>query len=172
MADQATLKMNGPGVSRGTAPEAGSGQSSASNGNGNGTGVVTSIAELGENLLSLSELQARLAAAEMKQNLEAAKVSAPVLLAGAVLGVASVPLVLAGIAELLVSEMGMKRGYAFLGVAVVSLVVAGICVVIGNKALTRSLVGFPLSSEELTRNLNWVRTIILHSGRSAKAGRR
>jgi len=172
MADQATLKMNGPGASRGTTPESGSGYSSAANGNDNGTGVVTSIAELGENLLSLSELQARLAAAEMKQNLEAAKANAPVLLVGVVIGLASVPLVLAGIAELLVSEMGMKRGYAFLGVAVVSLAIAGICVVIGNNALRRSLAGFPLSSEELTRNLNWVRTIMLHSGRSAKAGRR
>ncbi len=94
------------------------------------------------------------------------------LLTGVVIGVASVPLVLAGIAELLVSEMGMKRGYAFLGVAIVSLVVAGICVAIGNNTLGRSLVGFPLSIEELTRNLNWVRTIMLHSGRSAKSARR
>ncbi len=172
MADQATLKTNGPGVSRGTTPETGSGHSSAANVDGNGTGVVTSIAELGENLLSLSELQARLAAAELKQNLDAAKAGAPVLLTGAVIGVASVPLVLAGIAELLVSEMGLKRGYAFLGVAIVSLVIAGICLVLGKNALSRSLVGFPLSSEELTRNLNWVRTIVLHSGRSAKTVRR
>ncbi len=72
-------------------PAAGTSQAGG-NGNGAGPGdVVTNIAEFGENLLTLAELQARLAAIELKQNVEAVKVSGAVILAGAVLGIAGLP---------------------------------------------------------------------------------
>ena len=45
------------------------------------------------------------------------------ILSGAVLGIAGLPIVLAGIAELLVSELGMRRGFAWLGVGVVVLAI-------------------------------------------------
>jgi hypothetical protein len=174
MADQATLKTNGPAGTHLGALPAGSGADSTSASNGNTTGpgaVVTNVAEFGENLLSLAELQFRLTVLELKQDVRAAKVSAPVILGGAVLGIASLPIVLAGIAELLVSELGMKRGFALLGVAVVALVIAGSSIAIAAIRLRRSVVGFPLTAEEFTRNLNWIRTILRHSGRPTR-GRR
>jgi hypothetical protein len=130
--------------------------------------MVSGVAEFGENLLSLAELQARLVALELQQNLQAAKIRVPVILAGAVLAVVSLPLVLAGIAELLVSELGMKRGYALLGVAVVALAIAGTAIALAVVWLRRALTGFPISREEFVRNLNWVRTVLLHSGRAAR----
>jgi hypothetical protein len=130
--------------------------------------VVSNLAEFGENLLSLGELQTRLAALELKQNLEASKAGGAMLLAGSLLAFSSVPIVLAGLAELLVSELGMKQGYALLSVAFVSLVMAGVLLAIAGSWLRRKGVGFPLSREELARNLNWVRTVLLHSGRSTR----
>ncbi|MGP0064795.1 MAG: phage holin family protein [Isosphaeraceae bacterium] len=167
MADQATVKTNGPAGNRlGAMP------ASAGNGNHAGPGdMVSNVAEFGENLLSLAELQGRLALLEMKQNVQTARLTAPVILGGAVLGIASLPILLAGIAELLVSELGMKRGLALLGVAVAALAIAGTCIVIAGGRLRRSAVGFPLSGEEFTRNLNWVRTILMYSGRSARVRR-
>ena len=110
MADQATVKTNGPAGNRlGAIP------ASAGNGNHAGPGdMVSNVAEFGENLLSLAELQGRLTLLEMKQNVQTARLTAPVILEGAVLGIASLPILLAGIAELLVSELGMKRGLALL----------------------------------------------------------
>jgi hypothetical protein len=130
--------------------------------------VVSGVAEFSENLLSLAELQARLVALELQQNVAAAQISVPVILAGAVLAVVSLPLVLAGIAELLVSELGMKHGYALLSVAVVALAIAATAVALALGRLRRALAGFPISREEFARNLNWVRTVLLHSGRAAR----
>jgi hypothetical protein len=175
MADQATLKTNGPAGNRLGAIPSGSGAGTTPAGNGSAPGagaMVTNVAELGENLLTLSELQARLAAMELKQNIQTAKITAPVILGGVILAVASLPVALAGIAELIVSELGMKRGFALLSVAVVAIAIAGSCIAIAGSRLRRSAAGFPLSSEEFTRNLNWVRTILLYSGRSASTRRR
>jgi hypothetical protein len=133
--------------------------------------MVTNVAEFGENLLSLAELQGRLAVLELKHDAQAIKITAPVILGGAVLGIAGLPIILAGIAELLVSELGIRRGFALLGVAVVALAIAVAGIALATIRLRRSVVGFPLTTEEFTRNLNWVRTILRHSGRSTR-GRR
>jgi hypothetical protein len=169
MAHQATLKTDGPPVSRlGAVPAAAGGPTAGDWNAAQPPDVVSSVAEFGENLLALAELQARLAAIELRQNVEAAKVGGSVVLAGAVLAVASLPLLLAGIAELLVSEVGMRRGYALLSVAVVALAIAGACITIAALRVRRGAVGFPLTREEFARNLNWVRTVLLHSGRSSR----
>jgi hypothetical protein len=94
------------------------------------------------------------------------------MMVGAVVGVAGLPIALAGIAELLVTTLGVNRGLALLSVAVASFAIAGICVAIAVARLHASDMGFPLSKEEFARNVNWVRTVLLHSGRSARVRRR
>jgi len=84
------------------------------------------------------------------------------------LALGTLPVLLAGIAELLVSELSMKRGFALLSVAVVALAIAGAGVTIAMVQFRRRRLGFPLTTEELTRNLNWIRTVVLHSGRSTR----
>jgi len=130
--------------------------------------MVGNVTEFTENLLTLGELQARLAVIELKQNVESAKVGGLVLLVGAALALTSLPIALAGGAELLVSELGMKRGYALLSVAVAALAIAGSCIAIAGSRIRRTAVGFPRSAEEFTRNRNWVRTVLLYSGRSSR----
>lgn len=172
MADQASMRFNGPGAATGrmgaaqsTAGEPGG----ATNGNGARPGnVVGNLADFGDDLLSLAELQARLASIELKQNVAAAKVGGVVMMTGAVLALAALPIALAGIAELLVSSLGMDRGFALLAVAVAAFAIAGTCMAIAAARLRGSDLGFPLTREEFTRNLNWVRTVLLYSGRSAR----
>jgi hypothetical protein len=130
--------------------------------------VVSSVAEFGENLFTLTELQAKLAALELRHNLNATKAGATVILGGIALALAGLPLALLGIAELCVSELGFKRGYALLGVAGGailggSLLVGSVILLLRNRSL-----GFPLTMEEFSRNLNWVRSVIMHSGRLQK----
>jgi hypothetical protein len=127
--------------------------------------VVSNVAGFGENLLNLAELQAQMTAAELRQNVEAVKFAAAVLVVGTLIALATLPVIVAGIAELFVSELGWRRGYALLTVGSTVIGVAALCAVTAGVRLRRQRLGFPLSAEELTRNLNWVRTVLRLSGR-------
>ncbi len=169
MADQAAMKStNGPAQStaatRGGWPGAGRSAAHGEPASSPST-VVSNVASFGEKLLNLTELQGRLAVMELKQNVDGAKAGASVVLTGAVLAVAGLPVALAGIAELLVSELTIKRGYALLLTSATAIVIGGVCAVIGSALLGRRRSGFPLTGEELTRNLNWLRTVLQFSGR-------
>lgn len=168
MADQAPLTTrNGPAANgpqtRGTSP--GERGSTAVGKEPNASNMVSSVAGFGENLLTLGELQARLTAKELVQNCQAAKNAGTLGLAGVILAVAGVPIVLLGIAELLVSELSMKRGYALLSVAGAAILIGGFSVAFAGSWLRRKRLGFPVAGEELIRNLNWVRTVLRYSGR-------
>ena len=168
MVDQATMtRANGANASGSTAgaglgsggraaapsePEASAGQ------------VVSNVADFGENLLNLAELQARLTAMELRQNLEAVKTVGLVTVTSTVMALAALPVVLSGIAELLVTELAFRRGSAFLTVGFSTIGIAVFSVAMASVWIRRKPLGFPLSSEEFTRNLNWVRTVIRLSG--------
>jgi hypothetical protein len=178
MADQATMKINGPATSgsaagrRGAMPPGASGRDADSSDSAGPGDVVTNVAEFGENLLTLAELQAKMAAIELKQNVQAVKFGGAVLVTGAVVGVAALPVALLGIAGLLATALNIPLGAAQLIVATVCFIIAGICAGVAIARLRGSDLGFPLSGEEFTRNINWVRTVLLHSGRSARSRRR
>jgi Putative Actinobacterial Holin-X, holin superfamily III len=164
MADQTTMtRANGHGLNSGNlasdrSPDASTAESGAN-------AVVTNVAGFGEDLLNLAELQSRLAAAEGRQNVDIVKTGGALIAAGLIVAVASLPVGLVGIAELLVSEMGLKRGYALLAVAAVAILIAGSCLGLAASWFRRNRLGFPLSGEELARNVNWVRTVLRQSGR-------
>ena len=162
------MRFKSPGAATdrmGAAPSAG--PDSKTNGNGSSRGdVVGGLAEFGDDLLSLAELQARLAAMELRQNVAAARFGGAIIGVAAVLALAALPVALAGVAELLVAFAGMNRGFALLAVAGVTIAIAGIGIAIAAARLRGSDLGFPLSREEFSRNLNWIRTVILYSGRS------
>ncbi len=163
MADQAALKeKNGPAAGL---RQAGDRSAAAIGGGGAAGQVVSNVAGFGENLLNLAELQARMAAIELRQNVDAMKTVATVLVAAALFALASFPIVLAGAAELLVSELLWRRGYAFLTVGLTAFGIAAFVAVAAAVWLSRKRFGFPLSSEEFTRNLNWVHTVLRLSGR-------
>jgi hypothetical protein len=174
MADQAALKEKNGSARRARLAAASlePGAQSPAMGTGEAAGqVVSNVAGFGENLLNLAELQARLATIELRQNVDAMKTAVIVLASAALIGLASLPVVLAGTAELLVSELAWRRGVAFLTVGLTTLAVAAFVAVAAAVWLSRKRFGFPLSTEEFTRNLNWVHTVLRLSGRSP-AGRR
>ncbi len=173
MADQASMTVNGPSSVTGRMGTVRPASGTAAGGGTAGPGdMVSNVAEAGEDLLTLAELQARLAAIELKQNIQAVRLSGAVLLAGAMLALAGLPVLLAGVAELLVSYLEMGRGWALIAVAAAALVLAATCVAIAAARLRGADIGFPITREEFARNLNWVRTVLLYSGRSARGRRR
>ena len=168
MANQASVRTNGSLAGRRGAVVAEPGYATNSEDEGAPTQMISGVAEFTEHLLTLAELQARLAAIEVRQNVDAARVTGSVVLAGATLALASLPVLLIGVAELLAFGLALSRGVAYVSVAAVTLGIGGACVAIAGSQLRRTAVGLPISREEFARNINWVRTVLLHSGRPAR----
>jgi hypothetical protein len=175
MADQATLSVaEGLEPNRSWTSSGGSSSGRTTSADGSQPSAVTmvsNVAGFGENLLNLAELQAQLSAAELRKNLDAAKISGIIALGGSVLAIASVPVALAGIAELLVSELALSRGIALLIVAAAAIAIAAACVLGAGIWLRQKRLGFPVTSEEFNRNLHWLRTVLRYSGRPPAARR-
>jgi Putative Actinobacterial Holin-X, holin superfamily III len=127
--------------------------------------VASNVAGFGENLLNMAELQARMSAIELRQNIEALRIAAAIGLTGVILALAALPIVFAGIAELLITTLGFGRGSAFLTVGFASIGIGSLCIISAGAWMGRKRLGFPLSAEEFTRNLTWIRTVLRLSGR-------
>jgi hypothetical protein len=150
-------------------------QASMSRNNGNHTratplGVVSNIADFGNDIATLVELQAKLAALDAKDGLSRATTSLIVLGVGSVVALASLPVILIGVADLVASNSRLSVGAARLIIGLAALILAGGSAYLGLRGSTSSLESFRRSREELARNLSWIRTVLVHSGRTA--GRR
>ena len=133
-------------------------------------GVVSNIADFGNDIATLAELQAKLAVFDAKDSLARATTPLIILGVGSVVALASLPIILLGLADLIASNSRLSDGAARLIVGLAALVLAGGAAFFGLKGSTASLESFRRSREELTRNISWVRTVLVHSGRTA--GRR
>jgi Putative Actinobacterial Holin-X, holin superfamily III len=147
-------------------------QASVSRGNGTNNhasplGVVSNLADFGNDIATLVELQVKLAALDAQEATARATVPMALLGTGAVVGLGTIPVILMGLADLIASSTRLSAGSAQLIVGLVTLALAGLFVYFGVRGLTGSLESFRRSREELTRNLSWIRTVLVYSGRSA-----
>jgi len=134
--------------------------------NGSGEGVVSSIAGLGNDIANLAELQAKLALLDLKESTGHAALPVTLVAGGLALLLASLPVALLGVAELVASALSIRTGWAMLLVAGIAAVLAIIVVVVAGLRLRHSFESFRRSREELSRNVAWLRTVLLYSGRS------
>ncbi len=74
--------------------------------------VMRGVAGFGDSLLTLAELQARLAAIELKHNVQAARAGIFLALSSGAAMFSGLIFLFAAVAELMVSEFGVKRGVA------------------------------------------------------------
>jgi hypothetical protein len=129
-------------------------------------GVVESVAGLGGDIASLAELQAKLALADLKVSVGQATVPTVLLASGLLVALSTVPVALVGLAYLVAEATGWRTSLAFLATAAAALVLALVVALVGYLGLTKSFGSFSRSKEELTRNVSWIKTVLLHSGRS------
>ena len=144
MAHQATIK-NDPG--------------------GSVNGMLSGIGDLGGNVVTLTTLQARLAAEDFRESVSRAQ---PALIAAAVLipmEFASITVGVIGLAYWTAVGLGIPLGQAFLMVAAGGIVMTTILGALVIRRLRASLSSFRRSGEELERNIAWLGTILMHSGR-------
>ncbi len=141
-------------------------QTSVKSGDGRSNGVVGSITELGNDVATLAELQAKLAALDFKESVEHAVLPLGVVAAGLAVLLGGIPVLLLGVATLLASWWKINEGWTLVLVALVVILLAGAAVVVAGMKLPRRFQSFRRSREELFRNLSWIRTVLVHSGRS------
>jgi hypothetical protein len=84
---------------------------------------------------------------------------------GLALGMASLPVILFGVALVLATLLQISQGSAMLLTGLVVLVVSGLLAFLASSRVRLSLDSFRRSREELVRNISWVRTVLVHSGR-------
>lgn len=133
-------------------------------GNGNG-GVVGSIADFGNDVATLVELQAKLAALDMKESVRMTVPPLAALVTGLAFVMAALPVLMLGVAWLLASWLTIHVGWAMLLTAGVILTLSILTAAIAARRLGRGLDAFRRSREELARNVSWIRTVLMHSGR-------
>jgi hypothetical protein len=164
MADQASVRDRNPA---GAAQGAGNGKG---NGNGKSNGspegrLVGGIAEFGNDIATLIELQAKLAAADLKASIARAIVPVALIVVGIVAILGAVPVVLFGVADLLASALNISQGWALILTGVVTVVLAAVVAAISAWRLPDCFSSFRRTRDELGRNVAWIRTVILYSGR-------
>lgn len=127
--------------------------------------MVANIAEFGNDVATLAELQAKLAVMDLREAQKRATIPVALLVAALWLALGVVPVLLYGIAELLVLYAGLNLGWALLAASGGTLLLAAVLVFLGGTALSRCSGSFRRSQEELTRNIAWIRMVLLYSGR-------
>jgi uncharacterized membrane protein YqjE len=152
-------------------------QATVSRGNGvpidaPATAMVSNLAEFGNDFATLAELQAKLAAIDLKESAGHAALPAGLLAAALVLLLGSVPVLLAGVATLIARYTGIAPDWALLLTAVVALALAAVLGALAASRLGRSFSSFQRSRDELARNVSWIKTVLTYSGRSAPSQRR
>ena len=124
-----------------------------------------SLSELGHDVMTLADLQAQLAKADLAATTREATWPAVGLAVGAIVALSCVPIALIGAAELIVLAGWLPRGGAYLavagGVGLVAALTAWLCL----RALLRCGSSFQRSKHELTRNVSWVTNVISQGGR-------
>lgn len=135
--------------------------------NGQTEGLVGGLTDFANDVATLAELQVKLAEIDLKEATQRATIPLALAGAGAALLVGSIPVVVAGAGLLIAGALGISYGLGLLLTALGLMVVAAIIAFVAVRRVGRSLEAFRRSQEELTRNISWVRTVLLHSGRSA-----
>jgi uncharacterized membrane protein YqjE len=134
--------------------------------NGSTENMVGSIADFGNNVATLAELQLKLAALDFKETAAQALIPLALAVVGLVVLLASVPVAIGGVALLIAQATTLTIGGALLLTALVTLVLAAVVVVVAGRKLAAALAGFQRSRDELIRNISWIRTVLVHSGRA------
>jgi hypothetical protein len=129
-------------------------------------GVLGSVTEFGNDVATLAELQLKLAELDAKQAVERALVPAAVAVGGVAVILGSLPVILLGVAALVASALQIKDGWAMVLVGGAALVGAAVAAAVAGARVGKSLDSFRRSRDELVRNVAWIRTVLVHSGRT------
>jgi hypothetical protein len=128
--------------------------------------VVGSLAEFGNDIATLAELQAQLALLDLKESTTRATVPLSLVAFGVAVILASLPVALLGVAHLVAAALAIKLGWALLLSAGGAVALGAGIATVAAAQLRRSFESFRRSRDEFSRNLAWIRTVLRYSGRA------
>jgi len=143
-------------------------QASVKDGKSNGSPearVVGGVAEFGNDITTLIELQAKLAVIDFKEALARATIPMALVVVALALLLAALPVALLGVARLVAVALSIREGWAMLLTAGVVMLAATVTLIVSVRNIPPSFSSFQRSREELARNIAWIRTVLLYSGR-------
>jgi predicted phage tail protein len=126
---------------------------------------VDGVAEFVDDLASLAELQARLAAADLRDAARKSAVPIVLTVVGVAVMAASLPVALVGLGWLLASALKIHQGWAMLMTAGAATALGGLAAGLSGRRLRHSFDSFRRSRKQFTLNLAWVRTVLVTSAR-------
>jgi Putative Actinobacterial Holin-X, holin superfamily III len=139
--------------------------------NGRGTAAVPGsssteyegVAEFVDDLTSLAELQARLAAVDFRDAARKSAIPIVLTVVGLTVVVAGFPVALLGVGWLLASALKIHQGWAMLLTAGAAIALGGLAAGLGGMKLRHSFDSFRRSRKQLWLNLAWIRTVLVTS---------
>ena len=120
--------------------------------------VARGVGELGADILQLAELQAQLAKEDLAVTARGMVKPAICVAVSAVFAVASLPIVLVAVAELIVQYTELTRGWSYLIVSLATLVTS-LAAIFASRGMFQGFSTFDRSRQELTNNLQWLKTM-------------
>jgi hypothetical protein len=141
--------------------------------NGRGTASVApsssaefeGVAEFVDDLWSLAELQAKLAAADYRESARKSAIPIVLTVAGLAVILASVPVALFAAGWLLSLALRIHQGWALLLTAGAAMVLGILVAGLGGMRLRHSFDSFRHSRKQLWLNVAWIRTVLVTSAR-------
>ena len=121
------------------------------------------VAEFVDDVASLAELQARLAAVDFREAARKSAIPIALTVAGLSVIVSSVPVALLGAGWLLASALKIHQGWAMLLMAGATIVLGGVVAGLAGMRLRYSFDSFRRSRKQLWLNLAWARTVLVTS---------
>ncbi len=130
--------------------------------------VVENIGEFVHDVVTLSELQSKLFVADLKDFRSGTVAPGSLMGLASVLFVGCVPVLLMGIAWLLVDYDVLAPGWALLAAGSGGAIVAGLMALTGWFIFRRQLAILDRSRAELEKNVTWIKSVLKHSGRTPR----
>jgi len=124
---------------------------------------IDGVAEFVDDLASLAELQAKLAAVDFRDAARKSAIPLVLTVGGLAVIVASVPVALLGAAWLLATALNLHHGWAMLLTAGASIALGGLVAGLAGMRLRHSCASFRRSRKQLWLNLAWARTVLVTS---------
>lgn len=126
---------------------------------------MSGVESFGNDLATLASLQAKLAAADARESLLKALPAVVGLAVLVLLLIGGMGAIVAGFAVWLAAALKWGLGVSLMVVGLGCLVVGALFSMLCLRLLGSSFTSFRRSSEELERNLAWVKTTLTQSGR-------
>jgi uncharacterized membrane protein YqjE len=128
--------------------------------------IVRNLGDCAHDVVVLAELQARLAALDLKESAQQTLAPAGLLAIGLGLLAGSFPVLLMTLAYLLINVAEWPEWAGFLLATVIGFLVGGALCAGAYWLFRSSVTGLERSRKELTDNLRWLKEVLSASGRS------